>query len=184
LDSIERLVCFRRLEDLPLLVTVGMSKDEILAGYYQARWRYLGAAGAITLIMTLMTLWLVRHENKLVQATRALSESEHRSALKSDILEITLENMSQGIFLIEEDSHITVINQRARELLDLPDELADGDLTMQRIVDWQGRAASSARTARRSTLRCVHSCRASHSPTHPRSTYAHGRTEPFLKCAP
>ena len=137
LDSVERLVCFRRLDKLPLLVSIGLSKDEFLAGYYRARWRYLGAAAAITLIMALMTLWLVRHEHKLVRTTQALSESEYRSAQKSDILEITLENMSQGIFLIEADSHITVINRRARELFDLPDALVNDDLTLKKVVDWQ-----------------------------------------------
>jgi signal transduction histidine kinase/CheY-like chemotaxis protein len=137
IDSIERLVCFRKVTGLPLLVNVGLAKDEVLAGYFTARWRYLGAAAAITLIMVLMTLWLMWRERRLVNATRALRESEQRSAQKSEILEITLENMSQGIFLIEPDSRVTVINRRARELLSLPDELINEELTINKIVDWQ-----------------------------------------------
>ena len=136
-DSIERLVCFRQLETPPLLMAVGLPKDEVLAGYFSARWRYLGAAAAITLVMMAMALWLISHAHKLAGTTRALRESENRSARKSDILEITLENMSQGIFLIEADSHITVINRRARELLGLPDALLDTELTIQKILDWQ-----------------------------------------------
>jgi len=137
LDSVERLVCFRRIEKLPLLVTVGLAKDEILADYYSARWRYLGAALTITLIIAAIAIWLVRREHELAAATRALRESEQRSAQKSDILEITLENMSQGIFLVEADSHITVINRRARELLGLPDSLINEELTIRKILDWQ-----------------------------------------------
>jgi signal transduction histidine kinase/CheY-like chemotaxis protein/HPt (histidine-containing phosphotransfer) domain-containing protein len=139
-DGVERLVCFRRLANLPLLVTVGLSKDDILADYYTARWRYLGAAAAISLIMALMAVLLLRHEQALARTTQALRESEYHNARKSDILEITLENMSQGIFLIEADSRITVINRRARELLDLPDALVNDELTIQKVVDWQWQA--------------------------------------------
>jgi len=137
IDPIERLVCFRKVAGLPLLVNVGLAKPEILAGYFAARWRYLGTAAAITLIMVIMTLWLAWHERRLLRTTKALRESKQRSAQKSDVLEITLENMSQGIFLIEADSRVTVINRRARKLLGLPDELVNDALTINKIIDWQ-----------------------------------------------
>ena len=118
-------------------MTIGTAKDAIFAGYYTARWHYLGAAAAITLVMAVMALWLIWHSNRLSRTTEAFSESEHRNALKSEILEITLENMSQGIFLIESDSHISVINRRAQELLDLPGSMIDDDLTIEKVVEWQ-----------------------------------------------
>jgi len=40
------------------------------------------------------------------------------------LLEITLENMSQGITLFDENLNVLVLNRRYKELLDFPDELA------------------------------------------------------------
>ena len=48
-----------------------------------------------------------------------------RSAASRQALVLTLENMSQGIVMIDEDGRIPVVNRRATELLGLPPALLD-----------------------------------------------------------
>ena len=58
---------------------------------------------------------------KLLDLAREdLRVSEARYAEKSRLLELTLENMNQGIMMVDRLRDVQVCNRRASELLDLP----------------------------------------------------------------
>ncbi|MBV8653643.1 MAG: PAS-domain containing protein, partial [Alphaproteobacteria bacterium] len=57
------------------------------------------------------------------QAEEALRASEASLQRKSALLELTLENISHGIMLIDADHRVPIVNRRAAELLDLPASL-------------------------------------------------------------
>jgi len=63
----------------------------------------------------------IRHRQGLERARQELRASETIAREKSRELELTLDHMSQGIMMVDADHKVAVVNQRAIDLLELPD---------------------------------------------------------------
>ncbi|WP_165498293.1 ATP-binding protein [Siculibacillus lacustris] len=140
-----RLVSFRRMKDLPLVVTVGLAEQEFLADYLAIRRNFLGAAAIATLLLLLVIGSGIEHEVRLIRARIAQRASEADVADKTQELEATLAHMSQGIVMIDPDERLRVVNRRAREFLRLP---AGGGVRLPeaaraQICGLQGRGAAA-----------------------------------------
>jgi PAS domain S-box-containing protein len=71
------------------------------------------------------------------RAAEALCASEARYAEQSALLKATLENMNQGIMMVAPDGSVPVLNRRAVELLELPEDLLVSGADSRAIVQWQ-----------------------------------------------
>ena len=71
------------------------------------------------------------------QAAEALCASEARYAEQSARLNATLENMSQGIMMVASDNSVPVMNRRAMELLELPDDMVASKPHCRAILQFQ-----------------------------------------------
>ena len=101
-----RVISFRRLADDPLLVMVGFSEDHVLAGFSAIRQRLMWFGTLATAaLLSVAALWILQRR---------------RSAASSQSLRVTLDHMSQGFALLDEQGRVSVINNRAAELLDIP----------------------------------------------------------------
>jgi diguanylate cyclase (GGDEF)-like protein len=110
-DGVQRIISFRRLEQYPLVVLVGYGDAKVFAQYWPMRDRAIEIGGAMTLIiLCLGAVWI---------------QQRIRSAASRQALLLTLENMSQGIVMIDQDGRIPVVNRRATELLGLPAALLE-----------------------------------------------------------
>lgn len=58
-------------------------------------------------------------------------------AAKTALMEVTLENMSEGLFMVDGGGRIAVHNRRAREMLDLPASLMRENLPLTELVAFQ-----------------------------------------------
>jgi len=117
-DQVTRIISFRRLEQYNLVVLVGYDNERIFRQYTPLRDRALGIAGAATLIIICFgAVWI---------------QQRLRSAASRRALLLTLDNMSQGIVMIDADGRIPVVNRRATELLGLPAGLLDPGRAMRR----------------------------------------------------
>ncbi|HEY1933570.1 MAG TPA: ATP-binding protein [Acetobacteraceae bacterium] len=124
-DGIRRLYSYRAVDGYPMLVAVGISETRALAAYRQDRRSYTAAAGLVSVLLLVVVALIVRHRIRLDRAQRALHASEARYAHKSRLLGATLENISQGVMMLDGALTVQVCNQRAVELLDLPGMLPD-----------------------------------------------------------
>jgi diguanylate cyclase (GGDEF)-like protein len=104
-----RLVTIRKVKDQPLWVSVAVDKKEIFRGSSAT----LLLNVAVAIVLTIIILAAMER----ILRTEAKAREEHKQ------LQLTLENMSQGIMLVTKDMQIPVINRRCGELLDLPKEL-------------------------------------------------------------
>lgn len=129
-DGVERLVAVREVPDLPLVVLVAQSTRDVLADAMQARRAYLLAVGLLTALIIAAVATVASQQWMSHRARSAL----RRSAAEQ---QATLENMSQGIMMIEADGTVAVLNHQAVEMLGLPSSLATGRPRLQSMLAWQ-----------------------------------------------
>jgi signal transduction histidine kinase/ActR/RegA family two-component response regulator len=123
IDGVERIVSFRKLDRYKLVLAVGLADTDVFATYRQNLLVYLAVGGGLTIGVLAVGVVLSRQRRRLLNSRQALGA--------------TLENISQGIMMIDADGSVPVINQRAIMLLGLPKELMARRPTFQEILDWQ-----------------------------------------------
>jgi diguanylate cyclase (GGDEF)-like protein/PAS domain S-box-containing protein len=108
-DGIKRLISYRRVDSLPLVIAVTLAADEIQAAWRQEALRDLAIAlGAIAVLVVLGLI--------LLRLNRQRAETER-------VLRVTLDNMDQGLLMFDADDTVQVCNRRAADLLGLPADL-------------------------------------------------------------
>lgn len=122
-DNVERLVSFRRVPGLPLIVGVGLATNIVFAQYERDRLQYLIAGSALTALT--------------IVAGAALAQQQRRVAQSQAALNGTVENVTQGVLMVAPDGTVPVVNRRAVELLGLPPDLMARQPTFAEITAWQ-----------------------------------------------
>lgn len=88
----------------------------------------LSAGAAISVLLAMLYLALARsriHAQKLAERmTDNLRRSEQQSRQTATILQATLDNMGQGISVVDAELRMTALNRRFCELLDIPEQMA------------------------------------------------------------
>ncbi|MGA3397974.1 MAG: EAL domain-containing protein [Acetobacteraceae bacterium] len=101
--NIEQIASFRRLQDYPLIVMVGVDTGTVFHQYRSLRRRAVVSGIAATLAISLIgVLWL---------------QQKRRSLASRRALTITLETISQGILMVDARGNVPVVNPRALDLL-------------------------------------------------------------------
>ena len=156
-----RLVSVNPLRDYPLVVDVAVSKSKALAHWRQeALLAAIGTACAVlcmALLLRALSLQLRRLErsetslaehNARLEAARhrmesqaqALRASEAHLAENSAVLTMTLDNINEGICMVDAAGRIAVWNARALQLLDLPVELVSSRPMFETVLQHQRNA--------------------------------------------
>jgi diguanylate cyclase (GGDEF)-like protein len=115
-DGVPRIVAFRRLGEFPLVLSAALALDEVLAPWWRETIRNFA-------ILPVAMAVLIAFGALLDREARRRGQAEARATQKTNVLEATLENMDQGIMMIDANLRVQVHNRRALELLDLPPEL-------------------------------------------------------------
>jgi signal transduction histidine kinase/CheY-like chemotaxis protein len=123
IDHVDRIFSSRWLQGHPLILAVGLAAEDVFAPYERNKRLYFAAGSLLSIASIVVWLIMIRQRHALIVSRQALRA--------------TLENMSQGIAMIDAHGNIPVLNQRAIELLGLPPELVNPGLTFRRKVDWQ-----------------------------------------------
>jgi diguanylate cyclase (GGDEF)-like protein len=121
-DGISRILSYRKVAGLPLVVAVGLGKDETLDAFYADALKYIAAGTAISVLVFIVMSLSGRHRKDLTKAYLALRRSEMITQAHRVELRAALENIVQGLLMVDPEGKITVINRRALELLDLSEE--------------------------------------------------------------
>ncbi len=120
-----RLVTIRKVRGHPLWVSVSVDESDI----FQRSWANLRLHAIVGIVLTLLIL----------AAMEQILRTEAKVRQKADQLQLTLENMSQGIMLVTKDLQIPIINSRCGELLDLPAEFIEHPPRFDELVEFQTR---------------------------------------------
>ncbi len=122
-DGLDRIYSWRRLKEFGLVVVVGVSTDGALAGFRRDRESWSIAGGVLTLLTLVAGIVLARNRRDLVRSRT--------------ILQAAVENISQGLMVIDPERTVPVLNARAVELLNLPPDLAKVGVSFNALLDWQ-----------------------------------------------
>ncbi len=123
LDEVDRIGAWRRLRFYPLAVMIGIESTDVFSSFRRHRLQFVGAG-------LLMTVGVI--------GVGALVQRQHHRLLGSQqALTATLQNITQGIMMIDATGQVPVINQRAIALLDLPADLVQMNPSFRDIVQWQ-----------------------------------------------
>ncbi|KAB2851414.1 MAG: EAL domain-containing protein [Hyphomicrobiaceae bacterium] len=123
-DGEVRLVAFRQVKGHPLFVSVSLLEDEALTEVNNTFLRNILFGLAVTPIVFGLSYLGAQHQTRLQFALNALLRSRRRTAREAERLRLTLENVTHGILLVDDKRRIQILNRRAAELLELPEEFA------------------------------------------------------------
>jgi diguanylate cyclase (GGDEF)-like protein len=144
-----RVMSFRRVRDLPLVVMVSAADRQADSSYMRNRRLYLLTAVLLTMTTLLAMLFGLRHERRLQVIRHDLRRSEARASAKSRELELTFNHMNQGIMMVDGKGRIGFMNGQAARLLGLPDMFAHAHLRYADIIaylkagnDFSGKAGT------------------------------------------
>ncbi|HEX4262243.1 MAG TPA: PAS-domain containing protein, partial [Acetobacteraceae bacterium] len=139
-----RIMAVQPVAAYPVVVEVGFSEPVALAAWRrQAIFAGIAFAIAVLGVGVLLRNLLGqfrRLEHRTLELGRtaaALSASEARLAEKSALLETTLEQMDQGIMMIDAGRRVGLCSQRARDLLELPAALMEGRPLFDEVLQYQ-----------------------------------------------
>jgi PAS domain S-box-containing protein len=136
-DGVARVHAYRAVRLYPLIVTVGIAEQDVLAGYEANRRLFLILATVLTVLQLVIMAVIIRHQTRLQRARDELRASEARFAQKSTLLEAAVENMSQGITMVDAERRIQVYNHRAVAMLGLPEDLVADHPLFDDVLRWQ-----------------------------------------------
>jgi signal transduction histidine kinase/DNA-binding NarL/FixJ family response regulator len=122
-DGIDRIYSWRRVEPHGLVVAIGLSTADALSDYR----RDLQGLVAIGIVLTLITLFV---SSVLARHRRDVSRSQA-------MLRAAVDNISQGLLVVDTERRVPVLNGRAVELLGLPPELAQPGVAFDALLNWQ-----------------------------------------------
>jgi diguanylate cyclase (GGDEF)-like protein len=122
-DGAQRISSYRRFEDYPLLVVVGEDSKQVFAAYQYSFSRYMAGGAVFTVLILTVGFVMTRDKLRLVSSQQALSD--------------TLENINQGIIMVDAQRRVPVINRKVTELLGLPADLVARLRNFDDILKWQ-----------------------------------------------
>jgi signal transduction histidine kinase/ActR/RegA family two-component response regulator len=132
-DGVKRIISYRRHDDLPLVIICGLSEEEVLTRWReQTRWAAL-LSSLVALVILALSAWLttvVRRQDRLASTLTA-----------------TLDNMDEGLLMVDEHGVIQVHNRRVAELMDLPESLLRAKPTVSAVHDYQTQRGDFANTS-------------------------------------
>lgn len=117
------IVSYRKVSASPLFVAAGFPNSAVFAFYDRERHVTLLAGVMLSLTVCFARVTAMRDRWRLIRFHRALL--------------LTMDNISQGILMIDQRRRMPVVNRRVAELLDLPMELASPGGDFDTLVRWQ-----------------------------------------------
>jgi signal transduction histidine kinase/DNA-binding NarL/FixJ family response regulator len=122
-DAIDRIYSWRRVDPYGLIVAVGLSRADVLAEYGRNLRGCVAIGVALTVLAVLVGMVLARNRRDLLRSR--------------EILLAAVDNISQGLMVIEPERLVPVLNARAAELLGLPEELTRPGFAFDDLLTWQ-----------------------------------------------
>jgi diguanylate cyclase (GGDEF)-like protein len=132
-----RIVTYRRIRGRALAVSISVTRAQVYAAARSDALRHSIIGALLTVMILVVSIRGARSQLRVRLAQAKAHRSERRARQKSEQLRLTLDNISQGIFLVTKENRIPVINRQAARLLDLPDEFLRFPPKYEELIRYQ-----------------------------------------------
>ncbi|MHC1758964.1 MAG: EAL domain-containing protein [Negativicutes bacterium] len=101
IDAETRFVSYRVLPDYPLIVVVGVNRDQALASYRHRRLIYILIASCISLLIIAFGYIIARHRNREIRAQKAqmVSNEKYLKIFSVSPDSVTINRIADGLYL-------------------------------------------------------------------------------------
>jgi diguanylate cyclase (GGDEF)-like protein len=127
IDGVARLVGYRVVSGLPLVMLVSYARNDVLASWYHHLYTFGPLVAAIVVIIMFGTFMLARQTKALAANSAAFANTNAR-------FDAAISNMSQGLCLFDAAKRLVISNRRFQEMYNLPDELVQPGTPLNRIL--------------------------------------------------
>jgi len=134
IDQLERIVSYRAIPNLPLVVVVTRARAEVLAAWYSFARAMAPVAGLIVLGIMIGTWLLLRQTRSLAAQTYALADSAASLEHINQRFDAALSSMSQGLCMFDAGQRLVICNERFREIYGYPAELVQPGTPLKAIL--------------------------------------------------
>jgi PAS domain S-box-containing protein len=126
IDGTERIVGYAVVPRYPLIVGVGLGRDDVLAPLYHQRNVHYAVGALLSIIIIAMTFFLVRESERRRRREMA-SQAEDILREQTLLRDAALDNMRDGLVMFDRENRVVVVNHRYIEMYGLsPDEAKPG----------------------------------------------------------
>ncbi|WP_196232432.1 EAL domain-containing protein [Bradyrhizobium japonicum] len=135
MDGVPRLISYRAVEGLPLIVIVGLARQDILgpAAIKISQYRQVGLA--LTAFVLVVIGFSVVRQRRLTSTMVALERSRHVLEQTNVQFNTALENMAHGLCMFDADQHLIVCNRRYGEMYGLTAKQSAPGTTLRSILE-------------------------------------------------
>ncbi|OYD83879.1 PAS domain-containing protein [Azospirillum brasilense] len=124
IDRTPRIISYRAVPGFPLVVTVGLAEDKLLAGWRRNAVVISVVAGlAAALSILLVTLWVRRHDER-AQILQRQADAYAQAAQAAMKMAAVLESTTDAVMELDRDWRVIFMNGRARSSLGERGDLA------------------------------------------------------------
>ncbi len=120
-DGTLRIIGYRAVKGLPLVVVVAYDRADVLAPWYRHLYTFGPLTGLVVLVFVLGAILLMWQTRNL--------------ARKTGILEVTLENMGHGLCMFDASQKLIVCNRRYAEMYGLGAEQVRPGVSLRSILE-------------------------------------------------
>jgi two-component system, cell cycle sensor histidine kinase and response regulator CckA len=110
-DGIERIFGYSTVPGYPLVLGVGMGVDDVLAASRRQRTIYFAVGGGLSAAIIGLTWFLVRESERRRRREMAV-HAEEKLREQKQLLDTAVNNMRDGLVMMDANSHVVVMNQR------------------------------------------------------------------------
>ena len=124
IDGESRVTSFKKIENVPMILYVGLSEKDILASYAKQESDLLGFGFKLSLLAIMIATLSALHRSKLSKTQK--------------ILQATMENLQQGIMMIDDKKDILLMNSKLVDMVHIPSEMAKKTkLSFDKLISYQ-----------------------------------------------
>ncbi|MDB5515095.1 MAG: hypothetical protein JWQ17_1853, partial [Tardiphaga sp.] len=126
-DGIARVVSYKAVPGLPLVLIVTYARSHVLKPRFQHLYMVGPLVAMIVGVILFGTFRIVRQTNILAEKTRILQRTNVQ-------FDAALSNMSQGLCLFDANSNLVIANDRFREIYGFSEQLASPGMPLSRLL--------------------------------------------------
>ncbi len=134
IDEGQRIATYRQIPARPLVVSVSLDQSRMLDSWYRDRENAFYLFGGIAAVIGLLTIVLVRLLDRQQQVLEDLVLSEARSAESAQLLQTTLDSMSEGLSVFSSSMELVAWNRQFIDLLQLPEDFNRSGVHLRDIL--------------------------------------------------